>query len=206
MTKTSTMTANYYNVECISQHEIEPIKKSRFIAHLLPLKEPSELHSFLQQLTKEYANANHHCWAYHLFDNQQIRFNDDGEPSGSAGKPILNHLQGNKLINTAIVVTRIFGGSKLGVGGLVRAYGQAASEVIKNSQLVSFTPSKRLSLTYQYRDTALIEQVLHTLKLTAIDSIFGNDITLHFDIALTHWDTTYQVLLEMTQGRVIIHR
>ncbi|WHN66170.1 YigZ family protein [Cysteiniphilum sp. QT6929] len=200
------MTANYYSVECISQHEIEPIKKSRFIAHLLPLKETSELHSFLQKLTKEYANANHHCWAYHLFDNQQMRFNDDGEPSGSAGKPILNHLQGNKLINAAIVVTRIFGGTKLGVGGLVRAYGQAASEVIKNSQLVSFTPSKRLSLTYQYRDTALIEQVLHTLQLTPIDSIFGNDITLHFDIALTHWDTTYQTLLEMTQGRVIIHR
>ena len=103
-------------------------------------------------------------------------------------------------------MTRIFGGTKLGVGGLVRAYGQAASEVIKNSQLVTFTPTKRLSLTYQYRDTALIEQVLHTLKLTPIDSIFGNDITLHFDIALTHWDITYQALLEMTQGRVIIHR
>ena len=200
------MTQKYFTVEHITAHELEPIKKSRFIAHLLPLTDISELHSLLQKLTKEYTHANHHCWAYHIFDNQQIRFNDDGEPSGSAGKPILNHLQGNKLINTAIVVTRIFGGTKLGVGGLVRAYGQAASEVIKHSQLVAFTPTKKLSLTYQYKDTALIEQVLHTLKLTPIDSIFGNDITLRFDIALTHWDATYQALLEMTQHRVIIHR
>ncbi len=195
---------HYYTVKNTSSFEIEPIKKSRFIAHLLPLTMASELSAHLLTIRQRYPNANHHGWAYHLLADQQIRFSDDGEPAGTAGKPILNHLQGNRLINAGVIVTRIFGGTKLGVGGLVRAYGQAAGAVIINSHLIPFIPAQYLSFTYQYAHTLLIEQTLHTLKLKPLHSAFDNMVTLSFEIPVTEYDATVQNLLEMTQNRIVI--
>ncbi|WP_116963179.1 IMPACT family protein [Fastidiosibacter lacustris] len=186
------------------QYEIEPIKKSRFIASLHPLDKTHKLQAYLQQAQQQYPNANHHCWAYQILDNNLTRFSDDGEPSGSAGKPILNHIQGKALFNVVIIVSRIFGGTKLGVGGLVRAYGQAASEVIAHAQLIPLIVTKIFSINYQYHDTAMIQQALHTLKLTPIKEFFSDRVSAVFEVAVDQYKITCQTLTKLCHNRIDI--
>lgn len=133
-----------YNVPaCIHQAELE-IKKSRFIARATVVTSREEFMLFLQEVRHQYPDARHHCWAYLLGDPataSSAAANDDGEPSGTAGKPILNVIQHKQIGDTAVVVTRYFGGVKLGAGGLVRAYSQATELVLAElpmQQVLSF--------------------------------------------------------------------
>ncbi len=108
------------------------VRGSRFIATAIPISSREHVSEAIDDLRKEFWEASHHCYAYQLApDGSDYRFSDDGEPSGSAGKPILLVLQRAELLDTLIVVTRYFGGTKLGVGGLARAYGEAAADVLE---------------------------------------------------------------------------
>ena len=109
-------------------------KKSRFIANIAPVSSEAEAVSFIESIRKKYYDARHHCTAFIIGRNKEVtRCSDDGEPSGTAGKPILEVLLGADVTNVAAVVTRYFGGTLLGTGGLVRAYTQAAREAIENA-------------------------------------------------------------------------
>ena len=108
--------------------EVDKIKGSRFIVTVSPISTENHFKDILSSLQKAHPNANHHCWAWRLAGDSRERSSDDGEPSGSAGEPILQRMRRAELIDSMIVVTRYFGGTKLGVGGLVRAYGGAAGE------------------------------------------------------------------------------
>ncbi|MEH7483395.1 YigZ family protein [Neobacillus drentensis] len=122
------MLPRYHTVKQTGEHEII-IQKSRFIAHIKRTESEAEAQEFIQTLKKKYWDATHNCSAYLIGENDQIqKANDDGEPSGTAGVPILEVLKKRKLKDTAVVVTRYFGGIKLGAGGLIRAYGKATSE------------------------------------------------------------------------------
>lgn len=122
------MLPRYHTVKQAGEHEII-IQKSRFIAHIKRTESEIEAQEFIQGLKKKYWDASHNCSAYMIGENDQIqKANDDGEPSGTAGVPILEVLKKRKLKDTAVVVTRYFGGIKLGAGGLIRAYGKATSE------------------------------------------------------------------------------
>ena len=106
-------------------------KKSKFIGYYLQCNSVEEIKEFLDKLKKEHKKATHICYAYKLFDGQEIvKFNDDGEPGGTAGRPILNVIEKKNLNNVCVFVVRYFGGIKLGAGGLVRAYTKCASEVL----------------------------------------------------------------------------
>ena len=110
-------------------------KKSRFIATVRPVKKEEEALAFIEEMRKKYWDATHNCFAYVIGERREImRCSDDGEPGGTAGKPMLDVLLGEKLYNTAVVVTRYFGGTLLGTGGLVRAYSKAAQEGISASR------------------------------------------------------------------------
>ena len=137
---------SYLSINRRIQHEVAPIKKSRFIGTFIPITHAKEVLSYIKESQQRFPSANHHCWAYQLKKSNEIRFSDDGEPSGCAGKPILSHIQGNQFYDCLIIVTRIFGGAKLGIGGLVRAYGHTAAEVIKQANIITITPTQRVRL------------------------------------------------------------
>ena len=110
-------------------------KKSRFIATVVPVNTEEEALEFVEKTRKKYWDARHNCYAYILGDNNEVqRFSDDGEPSGTAGKPILEVITGNECSNCLCVVTRYFGGVLLGTGGLIRAYTNAAKDALDNSR------------------------------------------------------------------------
>lgn len=110
---------------------------SKFLAFVFPVHDEKQIQQHLEELRRIHPSANHHCYAWRLgFDKQRYRFNDDGEPSGTAGRPIFGQLQALDLTNVLIVVVRYFGGTLLGVGGLVQAYKAAAADALKNSNCI----------------------------------------------------------------------
>ncbi|URT70537.1 YigZ family protein [Cytobacillus firmus] len=130
------MLPHYYTVKGYGENEII-IDKSRFIAHVSRANSEEEAQEFIQSIKKKHYNATHNCSAYLIGENDQIqKANDDGEPSGTAGVPILEVLKKKKLKDSVVVVTRYFGGIKLGAGGLIRAYGKATSEGLQTTGIV----------------------------------------------------------------------
>ena len=126
-------------------------KRSKFIALAYPVSSVEEVKSILEQLRKEYYDARHICWAYMLgADRENFRSNDDGEPSGTAGKPILGQINSNQLTNIMIAVVRYFGGIKLGTGGLIVAYREATASAITSSEIVEQIVTKQIRFTFDY--------------------------------------------------------
>lgn len=136
-------------------------KKSRFIAHVKAVYSVEEAQEYIEQIKKEYWDARHNCFAYSIgVDHPLTRFSDDGEPGGTAGKPILEVILGSGIQNIVIVVTRYFGGTLLGTGGLVRAYTQASREGIRNSVIIEKQQGKRFLLNMDYTDLGKVQYVL----------------------------------------------
>ena len=134
---------------------------SKFMAFAYPVESVEQIKDILEQLHREYHDARHHCYAYRLGADKRIfRTNDDGEPSSSAGKPILGQIQAFDLSNILIVVVRYFGGTLLGVGGLINAYRSAAAEAIDNAEIIRKTEDIELSIHFSY---PLINQVMKVL-------------------------------------------
>ena len=134
---------------------------SKFMAFAYPVESVEQIKDILEQLHREYHDARHHCYAYRLGADKRIfRTNDDGEPSSSAGKPILGQIQAFDLSNILIVVVRYFGGTLLGVGGLINAYRSAAAEAIDNAEIIRKTEDIELSIHFSY---PLINQVIKVL-------------------------------------------
>lgn len=126
-------------------------KGSKFIGIAFPASNEDDFKTALESIKNEYHDARHHCYAFKLgMDENNYRYNDDGEPSNSAGAPIYGQIQSFNLTNIGIVVVRYFGGTKLGVGGLISAYRQAAKEALESAQLVSKTISDYYRLTFDY--------------------------------------------------------
>lgn len=150
-----------YTATKISEADIS-IKNSKFISYCFSATNEGEVQEFITQLKLKNKGANHFCYAYR-FGKIKIneRANDDGEPSGSAGLPILNALKSNKLTNTAIVVIRYFGGTKLGQSGLIKSYKQAAIESIENNNLGIIELRHYCYIKFTYDITAAVEQILH---------------------------------------------
>lgn len=131
----------------------ETIKKSLFICHAAPVQTAEEALAFFQQ--HHHADATHNCWAFKL--EQSYRFNDDGEPGGTAGRPILQAIEGQELVNTAVLVIRYFGGIKLGTGGLVRAYGGTAAKCLHQADKTEIIPSKQVVCHALFSEMAMIK-------------------------------------------------
>jgi uncharacterized YigZ family protein len=135
------------------------VKHSRFVAQAAPITSPAEALAFLQSVRD--AEATHHCWAYKV--SSQYRFSDDGEPSGTAGRPILSAIEGQGLDGVMVVVRRYFGGIKLGAGGLVRAYGGAASECLRQAPKQVLVPKVRCALQAPFEFSNTLFRLLERL-------------------------------------------
>ena len=156
------------------QSEIE-VKRSRFVADLMPLTQDPRAQ--IQAIRQAQPKAGHHCWAYvGEPDSTDRDSSDDGEPKGTAGKPMLAMLQGLGLGQTLVVVSRYFGGVKLGTGGLVRAYGQAVRDVIEQSELIRVEPRDRIDLEFPYDQAGWVESLRRELNAEQVESIYGERI------------------------------
>lgn len=145
------------------KNEIE-INKSKFITYILKLNKEKDVNIILNKLKKEYKDANHYCYAY-IFENIK-RFNDDKEPSHTAGMPILNVLENKKLNKVLAVVIRYFGGIKLGVGGLVRAYTNSVAKAIKDDNIIPMVKENEIKIEFDYKDINNVNYILKDYKIT----------------------------------------
>ncbi|PIE47745.1 MAG: YigZ family protein [Gammaproteobacteria bacterium] len=157
------------------------IKKSDFIAHAYPVISREQAMSYVEQLKNKYPDARHHCWAYIIGDPKNTTsagFDDDGEPSGTAGRPILNVLQHKAIGNVIIIVVRYFGGIKLGVGGLTRAYAGSAQAVVDEMVLVPYIPKVQVQIETDYANEAQIRYLVGAIN-GQIDSVaYVNEVVV----------------------------
>ena len=158
----------------------DTIKKSRFIGIIMPCQTEKEALQQLNQLQQAHPNASHIVFAYRIKSPKGLimRFHDAGEPSGTAGKPVFQHLQGKNLINVLIVVIRYFGGIKLGAGGLTRAYGNTAKKVIEACSMTQYIAYTEIKLELDYKQMQHFEYQLKKLDGTIIQQDFAEKVNL----------------------------
>lgn len=158
-------------------------KGSKFIAIAFPVKTEAEVKDKLQEVRKAYHDARHHCYAYRLgFDKSSHRYNDDGEPSGTAGRPIFGQIQSKDLTNILIIVVRYFGGTKLGVSGLITAYKTAAHEAIKQARILSLTVNDVYEICFEYPLMNEVMRIVKDEQLIVIEQDFQINCKLSFKV------------------------
>ena len=162
--------------------EIEE-KRSRFIANIFYVENVEQAENIIKEIKKKYYDARHNCYAYIINDEQVIKkSSDDGEPSGTAGSPILNVIEKNALGNVLIIVTRYFGGILLGAGGLVRAYTESATKVIRDAIIVEQEQGYELEVTISYQDMEKLKYYCNQNNIKIIKNEYGENIKCKMEV------------------------
>ena len=179
------------------------IKRSEFIATIAHVEDGESAEAFVKAVRKRFPDATHNCYAY-ISDERgnETRFSDDGEPGGTAGQPMLEVLKKRGLMRTAVVVTRYFGGIKLGAGGLVAAYTDGVSKAADAAGTVTMTECARITFRCGYADLPLLEQALERAGAKKADTEYGEDILSHWWTELDRADEMAALIEARTSGRV----
>ncbi|WP_296238928.1 YigZ family protein [Psychrobacter sp. UBA5136] len=180
------------------------IKKSEFIAHAYPVASREDAMFHVEQLRAQYADARHHCWAYIIGDPNNTAsagFDDDGEPNGTAGRPILNVLQHKSIGNVIIIVVRYFGGIKLGAGGLTRAYAGSAQAAVDEMVLLPYVPMAQVKILAEFATEAQCRYVVEDLGGRIDDVNYSKQVTLTVSLAKADIDNLKERLA--MNGRVL---
>lgn len=176
---------------------------SRFIPDIFPVASKEEAGDHLERIRKEFYDATHHCYAFVIGEKgESVRAADDGEPSGTAGKPILTVLEGAELTNVLCVVTRYFGGTKLGTGGLVRAYTEAAQGAVSAAKIVKVILTDPVELKYSYDDTSLVERLMQEYETKAEDAVYGDDAKVMVRIRRSLVEKFKADIIERSNARI----
>ncbi|MCJ8054556.1 IMPACT family protein [Shinella curvata] len=185
-----------------TEHFEQEIRKSRFLAIACPVENEAEAKARLAEVSD--LSANHNCWAWRI--GQAYRFSDDGEPSGTAGKPILQAIDGQTLDRTLVVVTRWFGGILLGSGGLMRAYGGTAALCLRAAAKTEYVERAALSVSLGFSDLSLVKARLAALPGLMIDDEVFHDsgARLFFRIPSERAEETLRLIVDLTSGRAEI--
>ena len=183
--------------------EIDKVKGSRFIGWVDPIETVEAAQARIEAIGQLHPDASHHCWAWRL-DGKRFRFSDDGEPSGTAGRPILQQIDGRKLDGALVVVSRWFGGTKLGAGGLVRAYGDCAAAALDAAGVEERFITERLRLRFGYDDAGAVQSVLHRFELIAQEARFGEQVEESVDVLPSRREALIEALRDRTAGRIAI--
>ena len=177
-------------------------KKSRFIAHIAPAQTEEEAQAFVEKIKKQYWDARHNCWAYSIGEKQPaLRCSDDGEPSGTAGRPMLDVILGEDIYNVAAVVTRYFGGVLLGTGGLVRAYSKSLQEGLSASTVIEKTYGISMEVITDYTGIGKIQYIAGEQKLPILDSEYTDRVVLHLLVPSDQIGSVEKSITEGTNGR-----
>lgn len=180
-------------------------KKSRFIATVRPVETEEEAAAFIQEMKKQYWDARHNCSAFVIGERAELtRCSDDGEPSGTAGRPMLEVLLGEGLCNVAVVVTRYFGGTLLGTGGLVRAYGQAVKAGLSQCTVISKEKGELLSIITDYNDIGRLQHLLAGQQVPVMDTVYGEKVTIRVVLPLSETEAVKQAVTEATGARALL--
>ena len=176
---------------------------SRFIAHAYPVETEEEVKEIVAALKKEYYDARHHVYAYRLgYLGDKFRANDDGEPSGSSGRPVLGQIDSNELSDILVVVVRYFGGIKLGIPGLIRAYKTATADAIANAEIVEKIACKRYKVHFGYMGMNSVMKVFKDMGLEQKNQQFDMECTLETKVRLSQVDTFLERMTDVEGCRV----
>ena len=179
------------------------IQKSKFITHLRHVDSEEEARAFIQTMKKKYFDARHNCSAYVLGENaDKQKSNDDGEPGGTGGNPILEVIKKNDLTNVVVVVTRYFGGIKLGAGGLIRAYSHAAVLGIEAATILAMTPFIKLDASVSYDLLATVEHWMRQNEIRSLEADYAENVILHLLIEPAQLESVEAALTDLTAGRI----
>lgn len=193
----------YKSVRGPAQTEIV-IKKSRFIAHVAPVSTEEEAVAFIQRIRTEHAEATHNCYAYKA--GNAVRLSDDGEPSGTAGRPIFDVIEKQGISDVCVVVTRYFGGILLGAGGLVRAYSQSAAAGVEAAGVAETVPALDLRLRLDYGLVGKVQYLLEQMGALTLESQYGHEVTVDCRI-LAAWEADLLTQLQdLSAGRIQVER
>lgn len=180
-------------------------KKSKFIATVYKVETVEEADAYMAQLRKKYYDATHNCYAYQIGEHNEFqRSSDDGEPQGTAGKPILEVLKGEEVKNTLVCVTRYFGGTLLGTGGLVRAYGKAAKEGLLAAQIIEKRRVQLYELTMSYTLSGKVQYLLNDKGYTIRESIYMENVTFCIEVLAGEQEAFEKWMIESTNAEVQI--
>lgn len=198
----------YYRIKTISTPITEEliVKKSKFIANAIPLKSFSEIDNYLNQIRTKFSDASHHCYAY-LFGNKKelYRFYDDGEPSGTAGKPIYQTILNFDITNVLVVVTRYFGGIKLGAPGLIRAYSEATKLVLSKAEIIEIPKTKIINLEVDYSFYPKIKVYIYDNLLEVKEIFKSNKVEVSGIVTSRDIKKLKENLMNLTSGKIIIN-
>lgn len=195
------MLSHYYTVKGYGEHEII-IQKSRFICYVERVTTEEEAIEFIQKIKKKHYDANHNCSAYLIGENDHIqKANDDGEPSGTAGVPMLEVLKKKKLKDTVVVVTRYFGGIKLGTGGLIRAYGKSVSEGLQATGMVERKLMRIMNTNIDYTWLGKVENELRSSTYLLKEIHYLNDVNVEAYVEEEKKTDFIEWMTELTNGK-----
>ncbi|WP_248907588.1 IMPACT family protein [Halocatena marina] len=188
------------------------VQGSEFIGYASPKSQVSAAEAFIETVQEQHTDATHNVPAYRVrtgdntLGSHMLReySNDDGEPSGSAGKPMLNVLQGKELENVVVVVTRYFGGTELGVGGLVRAYSRAVKEAVADAGVIETVPHERFTVTVEYSDSGTVRGVLESTGVE-FDAHYETDVSFDVRVPIENAESLRDRLQSATSGRARIN-
>jgi hypothetical protein len=192
---TSFICTNVGNAEIVE-------KKSRFIANVVPINSEEDALLYLAKIKKEYWDARHNCYAYITFDQSIKRCSDDGEPSGTAGKPMLEVLQNRNIYGICVVVTRYFGGILLGTGGLLRAYQEATIKGIENAGIAELRLGYKTSWSINYDEYGKFNFLCEKLGVYKIDTQYLDKIKILLVIPISEFETFKFKVLEESSGKI----
>ena len=178
------------------------VRGSTFIGNVHPVSDRQAAEAILKAREKEYFDATHHCFAYRigLPPLTVERFSDAGEPSGTAGKPILQAIQGRNLTDCIVIVTRYFGGTKLGTGGLARAYGGTASDLLDRAPILTRVLTQRIHIRFDYADTSAVMHLIQRCAGKIVESTYDSHSHLTVDVRLREMETFKTELVNCTRG------
>jgi uncharacterized YigZ family protein len=181
------------------------VKKSRFICHLFPISCEDEALSVIADIRKKYRDASHNCYAYIINGSvQRIRYSDDGEPGGTAGLPMLRLLESNDMTDTLAVVTRYFGGTLLGTGGLTRAYSRTVSEGLSLAEKVRLVQCREINMILDYHDYTKIENMLREDHMEVTEIKFLDSVEVTILVPFSDAEKMIAMIGNKTDGRAVL--
>lgn len=192
---------SYKTIEGPSNEILFKDRNSKFFAYAFPISDEDDVKNHIESLKKKHHSARHYCYAYQLGTELiKYRVNDDGEPNNSAGQPIYGQIQSFELTNILVVVVRYFGGTKLGVGGLINAYKTASEIALNASKIITKTINKKFIITFEYKDMNKVMRIIKEKQLQILKQESDNQCSLEISVRKSnaleifdHFNTTYGI-------------
>lgn len=201
------MNTNPYQVLSAPLMVQTEVKRSKFLAYVAPTNTVAAAKAFIQEIKDLHPDASHNCWAFvanRPENSVDIGYSDDGEPSGCAGRPMLNVLQGSNIGEITVVVTRYFGGTKLGTGGMARAYGGAVSAVLEQVTTNEKSVNSLLVFSCDYKWTTMIDMIVNQLNVVVINTDYLESINYEVEIDVRQVDEFIELVFQRSSGQIVV--